>query len=182
MLTSWWLLALMNELKILAGLLNVLLVAGNLLFRDHYCIFPTVHIFQTMLSCSKSNSQMMKRLFQSRTIEGKRRRRKNRKKNWQLTHYLCRYPWGTSTPTPPSFSSLWLSLCQQRYKIPLSWRLSRDYSSVLQEVGRALRCHITNVVKVIANLIRLSVVDKEQGKKNIKQTNKQTIACFGFCF
>lgn len=110
MLTSWWLLALMSELKILAGLLNVLLlVAGNLLFKDHYCIFPTVNILQTMLRCSKSNSQMMKRLFQSRTTEGKRRRKKI-KRIWQLTYYLCRYPWGTSTPASPPLSSFWLSL------------------------------------------------------------------------
>lgn len=33
----------MNDLKKLAGLFDVLLlVAGNLLFKDHYCIFPTV--------------------------------------------------------------------------------------------------------------------------------------------
>lgn len=169
MLTSWWLHALMNELKILAGLLNVLLLgAGNLLFKDHYCIFPTVNIIQTMLSCSKSNSQMMKRLFQSRTTEGKRRRIKNRKNltaNSLSMSLSLRYE---HPCTRTLFLFLTLSICQRRYKTPLSWKLSRDYPSVPQEVGRAPRCHITNVVKVIVHLLGLRLLTRNRA------TNKQT--------
>lgn len=94
------------------------------------------------------------------------------KRIWQQTHYLCRYPWGTSTPAAPPLSSFWLSLslsiCQWRYKIPLLWRLSRDYPSVPQEVGRVLRCHITNVVKVIVNVmgLRLFTMNKKTKQKN----------------
>lgn len=122
----------MNDLKILEGMFNVLvLVAGNLLFKDHYCIFPTVNSLQTMLSCSKRKSQMMKSW-----TTGRKRRRRKKKRIWQLTHYLCRYPWVTSTPTSTPFLFPTLSICQRRYKIPLSWRLSRDYPSVPQEVGR----------------------------------------------
>lgn len=154
----------MNELKILAGLLNILLfVAGNLIFKDHYCIFPTVNILQTMLSCSKSNSQMMKRLFQSRTTEWKRRRKnkKNLTANSLSMSLSLRYQ-HHRIPAPPLLSSFWLSLCQWRYKIPLSWRLSTDYPSVPQEVGQALRCHITNVVKVIVNLMGLRLFTRKK--------------------
>lgn len=85
--------------------------------------------FNTILNKYKSNSQMIKQLGKELGWEeGKE------KIFWQLTHYLCRYP-----PVASSFPlSLFLSLsiCQWRDKIPLSWRLNRDYPSVPGESRR----------------------------------------------
>lgn len=70
----------------------------------------------------------------SRGTETRGRRRRKKKIFWQLTHYLCRYP-----PVPSFFPLslfLFLSICQWRDKIPLSWRLSRDYPGVPGEGGR----------------------------------------------
>lgn len=54
---------------------------------------------------------------------------------WQVTHYLCRYPPVAGSFSPPFFPPS-LSICQRMDKIPLSWRLSRDYPGVPGESGR----------------------------------------------
>lgn len=95
----------------------------------------------------------------------KEEEKKKKKRIWQLTHYLCRYPWVTSTPTSTPFLFPTLSICQRRYKIPLSWRLSGDYPSVPQEVGQCAEMLHYRCSKGYSTFNGPQVVHKEEGQK-----------------
>lgn len=147
-------------------------IQGSLLYipRSQHPL-DNVKLLQKQLS----NDEAAVPVQNHRRKEEKEKNKKNLTANSLSMSLSLRYQHPRS-PTPFLFLTLSLSICQWRYKIPLLWRLSRDYPSVPQEVGRVLRCHITNVVKVIVNVmgLRLFTMNKKQ--------NKKTIACFGFCF
>lgn len=107
--------------------------------------FSFVEFGSTYISCTLNTTlgllakAALKWPGSRREVKNRHERRENKgggkKAFWQLTHYLCRYP-PVASSSPPLSLSLSLSICQWRDKIPLSWRLSRDYPGVPGEGGR----------------------------------------------